>query len=204
MRHLHCQSRVSQSDHACRHTNTSLSNSNINRPCVFNNSSAFVLLYQQVLRGGQVFPKKQHDFVSNGLWGGPAEWKLWYTGSIVGAWWQQQSAPHFNYTRNGCSAALGKRQASVCLPAILFKTPLSVPKDSIVNVQLFAPPTPQHWAVTDFDVQLCLLSWALYCLYVLWNLFPVGFNFLLEMVHWRVCTVCFLCIYKLEHLFYEM
>ncbi len=28
--------------------------------------------------------------------------------------------------------------------------------------------------------------------------------FLLEMVHWRVCTVCFLCIYKLEHLFYEM
>ncbi len=48
------------------------------------------------------------------------------------------------YTRDGCSAALGKRQASVCLPAILFKTPLSVPKDSIVNVQLFAPPTPQH------------------------------------------------------------
>lgn len=38
------------------------------------------------------------------------------------------------YTRDGCSAALGKRQASVCLPAILFKTPLSVPKDSIVNV----------------------------------------------------------------------
>lgn len=27
----------------------------------------FVLLCQQVLRGGQVFPKKQHDFVSNGL-----------------------------------------------------------------------------------------------------------------------------------------
>ncbi len=135
-------------------------------------------LCQQVLRGGQVFPKKQHDFVSNGLWGGPAEWELRDTGSIVGTSWQQKKKIGSTlYTQDGCSAALGKRQASVCLPAILFKTPLSVPKDSIVNVQLFAPPTPQHWAVTNFDVQLCLLSWALYCLYVLWNLFPVCFVF---------------------------
>lgn len=50
---------------------------------------------------------------------------------------------------------LDLRQASVCLPAILFKTPLSVPKDSIVNVQLFAPPAPQHWAVTNILMYSC-------------------------------------------------
>lgn len=37
---------------------------------VFDNGfffSPFVFVCQQVLRRGQVFPKKQHDFVSNGL-----------------------------------------------------------------------------------------------------------------------------------------
>lgn len=141
--------------------------------------SPFVFVCQQVLRRGQVFPKKQHDFVSNGLWGRSAEWELWDTGPIVGPRRQQQPAPHVTHEMD-VLLHLEKRQASVCLPAILFKTPLSVPKDSIVNVKLFAPPTspPQHWAVTNFDVQLCLLSWALYCLYVLWNLFQVCFLFL--------------------------
>lgn len=61
------------------------------------------------------------------------------------------------YTRDGCSAALGKRQASVCLPAILFKTPLSVPKDSIVNVNFLPLPHPN-------TEQLQILMYSCACL----------------------------------------
>ena len=198
--HSHCQSRA---EAASQHTQTQrCHNANTNRLCVFNNSFAFVFFCQQVLRGRQVFPKKQHDFVSNGLWGGPAEWELWDTGSIVGTSWQQHSAPHFTHDMDVLLHLEKDKQLSACLQ--YFLRPLYQSLRTLVNVQLFALPTPQHWAVTNFDVQLCLLSWALYCLYVLWNLFQVCFLFLLEMVHWRVCTVCFLCIYKLEHLFYEM
>ena len=131
-----------------------------------------VCLCPQVLRGGQVFPKEQHDFVSNGLWGGPAERQLRDTGPVVGTWWQRGPAPHFTHQMDVLLHLEQDKRLSACLQYFL-RTPLSVPKDSIVNVQLLAPPTPQHWAVTHVDVQLCLLSWALYCLYVLWNWFQV-------------------------------
>lgn len=117
-------------------------------------------LCQQVLRGRQVFPQKQHDFVSDGLWGGPAERQLWDAGSIVVGGEKQpgdsNNRLHASHTHDmDVPLHLDLRQASVCLPAILFKTPLSVPKDSIVNVQLFAPPAPQHWAVTKILMYSC-------------------------------------------------
>lgn len=79
----------------------------------------FVFLCQQVLRGRQVFPKKQHDFVSNGLWGGPAEWELWDTGSIVGTSWQQQSAPHFTHEMDVLLHLEKDKRLSACLQYFL-------------------------------------------------------------------------------------
>lgn len=89
------------------------------RRCVFNDSFAFVSLCRQVLRGGQVFPKEQHDFVSNGLWGGPAERELWDTGSIVGTSWQQQSAPHFTHEMDVLLHLEKDKRLSACLQYFL-------------------------------------------------------------------------------------
>lgn len=73
----------------------------INHLSVYDNVFAFCVfcffVCQQVLRRRQVFPKKQHDFVSNGLWGRSAEWKLWDTGPIVGTRRQRQPAPHVTH-----------------------------------------------------------------------------------------------------------
>lgn len=81
--------------------------------CVSDNTNC-LFLCRQVLRWGQVFPKKQHDFVSNGLWGGPAERELRDAGSIVGISWQQQSAPHFTQRWMFCCTW---KKTSVCLLA---------------------------------------------------------------------------------------
>ena len=61
-------------------------------------SLSFPVFCQQVLCGRQVFPKEQHDFVSNGLWGGAAERELRDTGPIV-APDGSSSWPH-TYTRD--------------------------------------------------------------------------------------------------------
>lgn len=135
-----------------------------------NDSPLFCPLCKQVLRGRQVFPQKQHDLVSDGLWGGPAERQLRDAGSIVGGEEEREEEGGEREKEALVTATIGStrhthdmdvplhldlRQASVCLPAILFKTPLSVPKDSVVNVQLFAPPAPQHWAVTKILMYSC-------------------------------------------------
>lgn len=82
-----CQSGLSRHP-THRHTYTQA-----NQQFCFSTSTNCLFLCRQVLCWGQVFPKKQHDFVSNGLWGGPAERELRDAGSIVGISWQQQSAP---------------------------------------------------------------------------------------------------------------
>jgi len=154
----------------------------------------------QVLRGGQVFPQKQHDFVSNGLWGGPAERQLRDTGPIAAA---DGSSRWLNTHTQDVCCTWRERQASACLQYFL-KTPLSAPKDSIVNVLLPYPNTEQLQVLMYSCA--CLAEHCIACMFFWWNLFRnyFIFIFLLEMVIWRVCTVCFLCIYKLEQLFYEM
>ncbi len=69
MQHFHCQGRA---ESASQHTHTNTHHFVV-MPTVIvfvfltTFLPLFALLCQQVLRGGQVFPKKQHDFVSNGL-----------------------------------------------------------------------------------------------------------------------------------------
>ena len=129
-----------------------------------------ILLIFQVLCGRQVFPEEQHDLVSDGLWGRAAERELRVPGSIT----NPASLKH-------CGMGARPREQRGCLSACLQYFFNSWSREDYIHCSTFPP---QHKAVTILDVQLCLLSWALHCLYVCEFLGSGG----------GLCTVCFLYI----------